>query len=117
MKYCEIKNLINVAKSRPWGWPARKWPEDAYQEIAILVILQKTELKNICKALESLARKMGYRRFNIEGGRKWQHESIPRPIGYRQSKGKRKREARMKVSPSRRREIARMGALARWGKS
>jgi len=47
----------------PWGWAAERWPEEAQQEIAILIWLYgaPTRAQIIC-ALEKLARQLGWTR-------------------------------------------------------
>lgn len=67
-------------------------------------------------------RALGYCRVRMPDGSRhwmrgtrywWEIETGQRSLGYRQMGGAAKRAARLKVSPERRREIARLGALAR----
>jgi hypothetical protein len=108
-----IDHAYRVARVARWGWPALRWPEDAWQSIAVAAIeLPEASAVTVAsRALGQLARDMGYRR---HCGRR-SLDPIPCRTPYIIDAA-RKRAARMKMSPERRREIARMGAAARWGR-
>ena len=105
-------------------WPAVRWPDDARQEIA-LILWRETEERlwpAVRAALDRLARSYGYvRARTIGGARQWisveQWLVAPGPPAYRHAKGARKAAARALVPASRRREIAAMGGRARGGGS
>ena len=121
--YKEANKILHAAKKYIWGWPIERWPEDALQEIALIMWKSPNNFnwRELRSALDKLARKHGYVRAKLDDGtRRWMTDQeyldhIRSSKGYRHAKGKLKRDARMKVSPERRREIARMGAKAKRG--
>jgi hypothetical protein len=105
---------IAILAQSTWGWPAVRWPEDARQEIALVALEypELTPLGTASRAMGRLARKEGYHRVDGVRTQLLPTQRVPYILD-----SARKRAARMKVPPERRREIARMGALARAAKA
>jgi hypothetical protein len=102
-------------------WPQRRWPEDARQVLALLEVLEPNAKisRKVC-ALDRLARDLGYVRAHIDGARYWVSELRYLAMAergevqtYRFASVKHA-AARQRISPERRREIAAMGAAARF---
>jgi len=111
--------IIASARRATWGWPYRVWPEDARQEIALLLLELgegNVRLRHVASCLERLARNYGWTRPRRDGRRVWMRgaEVLAAPVvGYLFSP-ERKRLARAKVTSARRHEIAAKGGHARW---
>jgi hypothetical protein len=105
---------------RRGNWPARRWPDDARQTLALLVLEQPgaRAARKAC-ALERLARDLGWVRARVDGARRWLSELEYLALAERgevqtyrfASVGH--AAARQKVAPELRRSIAAMGAAGR----
>jgi hypothetical protein len=115
------KRLAYLARRHAGGLLWEIAPEDAAAVgAAVAWELAGEPLRAVVRAAkrewDRLLRELGYCRATIGGRRRWLHETTywALPVrGYRQTGGERKRAARLKVTSERRREIARMGGLAR----
>lgn len=102
-------------------WPLLRWPQDGRQALELARLEHPhAGMSRKTTALERLARDMGFVRVRIDGTRRWVSETRYLAMAERGevqtyrfgSSGH--ADARQKVAPERRREIAAMGAAARY---
>lgn len=113
------ERILKLAKlsSSSWGWPAHLWEEDFKQE-SILVMLENPEA-SLLKIANTTAHRIlsnyGWHKIKIGDQKKWADDSSTYQFSTRNYlyNSERKRQARMKLSPEKRSDIARKGALAK----